>query len=112
MACTRYLDLKNASFYDCIILPCHLHFDFNKNSYTISYETYYDPVKGYCGIHSRADNEPLKNYFSILKASINSTKFLLKKNYLSDCEIEYTAISHSCFFHIHVAVCIYLFYIF
>jgi len=71
---------KNMTYSQALGLANYWNFDFNKNSYTISYETYYDPVKGYCGIHSRADNEPIKNYFPILKATINSTKFLIKKN--------------------------------
>jgi hypothetical protein len=71
---------KNMTYKQALGLANYWNFDFNKNSYTISYETYYDSVKGYCDIHSRADNEPITKYFSILKASINITKFLLKKN--------------------------------
>ncbi len=71
---------KNMTYRQALSLANYWNFDFMKQEYTMSYDTYYDPVKGFCNIHSRADNEPIKNYFKLLMSNIICNKFLKKKN--------------------------------
>lgn len=72
---------KELTYSQAFHLAYYWNFDFRKEEYTMSYDTYYNPIKkGFCDIHSRADFEPIKNYFPILKANMSSVKFLLKKN--------------------------------
>ena len=61
-------------------LANYWNFDFLKHEYTMSYGIYYDSMKGFCNIHSRADDEPIKNYFQLLLSNISCSKFLRKKN--------------------------------
>jgi hypothetical protein len=72
---------KDLTYNQAFNLAYYWNFDFRKEEYTMSYDTYYSETKkGICDIHSRADFEPIKNYFPILKANLSSIKFLLKKN--------------------------------
>lgn len=72
---------KDLTYQQAFHLAYYWNFDFRKEEYTSSYDTYYNAVKkSFCDIHSRADSEHIKNYFPILKANINSIKFLIKKN--------------------------------
>lgn len=72
---------KELTYSQAFHLAYYWNFDFRKEEYTMSYDTYYNPTKkGFCDIHSRADFEPVKNYFPILKANMSSIKFLLEKN--------------------------------
>ena len=73
---------KNMTYKQALTLSNYWNFDFMTKEYTISYDTYYDPIDGFCGIHSRADNEPTKNYFKLLLSNITCNKFLEKKNVL------------------------------
>ena len=72
---------KDLTYKQAFHLAYYWNFDFRKEEYTMSYDTYYSPTKkGFCDIHSRADFEPIQNYFPILKANMSSIKFLIKKN--------------------------------
>ena len=72
---------KDLTYNQAFHLAYYWNFDFRKEEYTMSYDTYYNPTKkGFCDIHSRADFEPIKNYFPILQANMSSIKFLLEKN--------------------------------
>ena len=71
---------KNMTYRQALSLANYWNFDFMKEEYTMSYDTYYDSVKGFCDIHSRADSEPIKNYFKLLMSNITCNKFLKKKN--------------------------------
>lgn len=72
---------KDLTYNQAFNLAYYWNFDFRKEEYTMSYDTYYNPTKKeFCDIHSRADFESIKNYFPILIANLNSIKFLCKKN--------------------------------
>ena len=74
---------KDLTYKQAFHLAYYWNFDFRKGEYTSSYDTYYNEVKkSFCDIHSRADYEPIKNYFPILKANLISIKFQIKKNIL------------------------------
>lgn len=70
---TRY----NISLNQASNLSNYWNKEFLKNNYANSYIRYYDNVKGFCEPRHISDNLDIKNYFSRLKANIQSSKIVL-----------------------------------
>ena len=51
--------------------------EFIKNNYSSSYNIYYDKINGFCEPRHISDDMHIKNYFSRLKANIQSSKIVL-----------------------------------